>query len=101
MGNTLALGQWIMVYVMYSLTSGGYGVSMLFVDGIYQVFASYNDVAGAKVFSALDTVKFSGGFTGQLRRMQIYSPAAFSLITGTRKRFFFGKENIYFCNRNM
>jgi len=89
MPSTFAIGQWVTVYVSYSLTQGGYGVSLIFINGgIYQGFASIYTPPNSTTLSTLDTVKIGGGFTGQLRRMQIYSPGAFSLTTGIGKPFY-------------
>jgi len=86
MSSTFAIGQWVTVYVSYSLTQGGYGASLIFMTGgSYQGFASTYTPPNSTALSTLDTVKIGGGFTGQLRRMQVYSPGAFSLSTGTGK----------------
>ena len=85
MSGTFAIGQWVTVCVSYSLNRGPYAVSLLFINGgIYQGFAS-TYASSNSALSALDTVKIGGGFTGQLRRMQIYSPGALALDAGTRK----------------
>jgi len=86
--STFAIGQWVTVYVSYSITQGGYGVSLLFINGgIYQGFASIYTPPNSTALSTADTVKIGGGFTGNLRRMQIYSPGSFALTTGTGKPF--------------
>ena len=95
MSSTFTIGQWVTVYVSYSLTQGGYGVSQLFINGgISQAFASLYTPPNSTALSALDTVKIGGGFTGQLRRMQIYSPGAFSLSKGSGKLFYL-KEKLF------
>jgi len=86
MSSTFTIGQWVTVYVSYSLTQGGFGISVFFINGgSYQSFASIYTPPNSTALSTLDTVKIGGGFTGQLRRMQIYSPGASFLNTGAGK----------------
>jgi len=96
MSDTFAIGQWVTIYVSYSLTQGLYGVSFLFInEGIYQTFTSVYTAPNSTALSTLDTVKIGEGFIGQLRRMQIYSPGSTYLNKGSRK-FPYIKEN-YSC----
>ena len=95
MTSTLVIGQWVTVYVAYSITQGTYGVSQLFLNGgMNDGFASMNTQPNSTALSASDTVKIGGGFTGQLRRLQVYSPAAFSLSKDSGKLFYL-KEKIF------
>jgi len=74
--TTLTLGAWAMVYVSYSFTSGGYGASNIYVDGKKSGDAITVKAYGSSVFSSSDRVRFGEGFIGQIRRIQVYSPAA-------------------------
>lgn len=80
---SLTLGKWAMIFVSYTYTYGGYGSSNFYIDGAYGnpglgTHTAYG-ANGNTVFSASDYVQFGAGFVGQLRRLQVYSPAAFRL----------------------
>ena len=84
MSGTLTTGQWTTVYISYSI-SRNYGVAMLFIDGgTYHGFSSTYTAPNSTALSASDIVKVYGGFTGELRRMQIYSPGAFAVASNAR-----------------
>ena len=72
-----------MIYVSYTYTYGGYGATNFYIDGSYVGPSLATHTAyganGNMVFSASDYVQFGAGFLGQLRRLQVYSPAAFRL----------------------
>ena len=101
MSPALNIDEWTTVYVAYSLTAQGYGVSTVFINGIYRGFKSITTAPLASSFTNADIVKIGGGFTGQLRRMQIYSPAAFGLASGSSKQKIFWKKKIPFPDRGL
>ncbi len=76
--ETIPLGQWTQIYVFYSFTKGGYGISMIYLNGIMTNSIATTSAAPdpSSVFSLSDIIGFGGGFHGQLKRLQIYSPAA-------------------------
>jgi len=70
-----------MVTVSYSYTFGNYGVSALYLNselGPIKTGTAY----GSSIFSSSDRVRFGEGFVGQIRRIQVYSPAAFRVNYG-------------------
>ena len=76
---TLNLGEWYWIYASYIYTVGGVGVSAVYING-GQFLAPYTSNAqGASKLSNTDLVRFGAGFSGKLRRMQVYSPAALKL----------------------
>jgi len=79
--QTLSLGSWAQVYVFYSFTSGAYGISKIYLNGIpTDGFAVVAVGTTPPVFSPTDVVKIGGGFVGHLKRLQVYSPAALPFI---------------------
>lgn len=83
-GLTAALvpGEWNMVYVSYLYTVGGYGAAIIYLNTVGGISVVSGTVHGSSVFSNSDRVRFGEGFIGQLRRIQVYSPATFRLNTG-------------------
>jgi len=80
----LSVGQWTTVYVVYTFTYGGHGFSKIYINGADALgIVAIIDAPRPSVFSNLDVVKIGRGFIGQLRRIQIYSPAASSFVTGS------------------
>lgn len=83
----LTLGKWAAIFVSYSYTYGGYGVANFYIDGaLVDPAIATNTAYGANgntVFSTSDYVRIGAGFIGQLRRLQVYSPAAFRLNPNT------------------
>jgi len=77
--TTFTLGTWTMVYVSSSYSFGGYGASNIYIDGKLGPHAVTIAGYGSSVFSNSDRVRFGEGFSGQIRRIQVYSPAAFRL----------------------
>ncbi len=80
---TLNVGEWYWIYVSYTCAAGNIAASIVYVNGASIDLSIY--VAGALPSSKLsssDVVQFGGGFTGKLRRAQVYSPAAFALNPG-------------------
>ena len=84
--QTVPLGQWNTIYLVYAVASGGTGVARLYING-NQMSAGLNmqNVPNNSPFSNSDIIKIGGVFTGNLRRMQIYSPATFGTSQGTGK----------------
>ena len=72
-----------MVYVSYTYTYGGFGVANAYIDGnladIYLATTTAYGAHGNTAFSTSDYVLIGHGFPGQLRRFQVYSPAALRL----------------------
>ena len=77
--TAFVLGTWTMVFVSYSYSVGGYGASNIYLNGIRGPSAITTAGYGSSVFSTSDRVTFGEGFLGQIRRIQVYSPAAFRL----------------------
>ena len=72
----LNLGQWNMIYAAYVYSAGGLGISLVTVNGV--VASGYAKVTGAygtTPFSNADKIYVGSGWTGQIRRFQVYSPA--------------------------
>ena len=81
MPPVLAVGEWNTVYVQYILTVGGCGVSKVAINGADAGLQAYtSSFTAPPPFSGSDKVRI-GGFTGHLRRFQIYSPSAFPFET--------------------
>jgi len=77
-----------MVTVTYSFTYGGYGVSIIYINtqtGPIITGTAYE----SSIFSSSDRVRFGEGFIGQIRRIQVYSPAAFRVNSGLFMTFIF------------
>ena len=79
----LVVGKWATVYVAYSFTDGGYGLSRVYING--EDTGSVVDISNAPSNSFFSTADFmrTGGFIGHLRRIKIFSPASFGMSTGT------------------
>jgi len=78
MAPGLTLNQWSTVFVSYSYTYGGFGISAIYIDGQFTNIPPRSSTGYlASAFSTSDVVKFGGGFIGKLRRFQVYSPAGF------------------------
>jgi len=89
----LVVGKWATVYVAYSFTAGGYGLSRAYING--QDTGLVVDISNApsnSVFSTADFIR-TGGFIGHLKRIKIFSPASFGMSTGTSINSFF----LIFC----
>ncbi len=76
--ETIPLGVWTQIYVYYAFTSRGFGISMVYINGIMtnNIASTLTAPNPASTFSLSDIIGFGGGFYGQLKRLQIYSPAA-------------------------
>jgi len=86
--DVILVGQWTAIYVVYAFTSGGFGVSMVYIDGFLANSAALTtNGLSPSAFSTSDIVKIGQGFTGKLKRIQIYSPAAFGLVQNPSKIF--------------
>ncbi len=80
---TLNVGEWYWIYASRVYIAGGVGVSVVYVNGeklsLYPVVSS---AQGPSKMSSSDKVRFGAGFSGKLRRVQVYSPAALKLNEG-------------------
>jgi len=80
--ETMTLGQWNSIYLSYIFTAGGYGMALTYINGMMTSgIGTITTAPSPSVFSTSDEIKIGGGFKGYLRRLQIYSPAAFGLAT--------------------
>ena len=80
--ETISLGQWNSIYVGFVFTAGGYGMSLIYINGLMaNAIGTIPAAPSPAAFSTNDEIKIGGGFKGYLRRLQIYSPAAFGLTT--------------------
>jgi len=82
LSQSLTLGKWASVYIMYSFTAGGYGLSRAYINGIDAggLAETTNGLAHSQ-FSTADILRV-GGFVGHLKRLQIFSPAAIGMNKG-------------------
>ena len=73
-----------MIYASYVYTHGGRGLSIVHINGMPATgYADTGAAYGPTFFSNSDIIYIGPGFTGQLRRLQIFSPAAFELDQGS------------------
>jgi len=83
-------GKWTMIYASYAYTYGGLGVAVVYING---VLATGNAVTasayGPSVFTNADYIRIGKGFLGQLRRLQIFSPAPLNFYQGKLLFFFY------------
>ena len=85
--SPLLIGKWTMVYVSYFRTVKGQGFSKILLDGISEE-TSFTWVSGASDYStctAMSSIKVGNGFIGEIKRIQVYSPAAYR--PNTSKKF--------------
>ena len=82
----LNLGQWNMIYAAYTYSAGGVGgvgVSLVIVNGVVASgHAKAIGVYGTTPFSNADKIYVGSGWTGQIRRFQVYSPATIRFEQG-------------------
>ena len=77
MATVIPAGEWRTVYVVYTFTTGGYGISKVYIDGADAGGSAWTSSSTSPPsFSNSDLIKIGGGFKGHLRRFQIYTPAA-------------------------
>ena len=74
----IVVGQWEAIQIFYTWTTGTAIVLYIFRDGVLigSLFNTYT--AGFPSFTNTDIMKIGGGFIGQLKRIQIYSPGSLS-----------------------
>ena len=92
MSLALPVETWVTLYVVYTLTHGGYGVAKVYINGVDTTgLGATSNAPSPSIFSTSDILKIGGGFEGHLRRFQVYSPAASPYITstGSIKNYFF------------
>jgi len=79
--ETIPLGQWTTIYAFYTFTKRGFGIAMVYINGVISnnLASTFTAPDPSSVFSLSDTISFRGGFYGQLKRLQVYSPAAVGL----------------------
>jgi hypothetical protein len=76
----LKLGEWNQVYIAYLLTTGKFSAALVQINGgSVDSFPSKTVTFSSTSFSTNDNILIGVGFIGQLRRFQVYSPAAFEL----------------------
>ena len=72
----IPLKKWTMIYASYIYPSGGLGISKVYINGVEGADqAKITSLAGPTAFSMADKIGIGPGFTGQIRRVQLYSPA--------------------------
>jgi len=76
--TNIVVGKWEAIQLFYTWTTGKAIVIYIFRDGamigsLYNVYTP-----GFPTFTNTDTLRIGSGFIGQLRRIQIYSPASIS-----------------------
>ena len=75
--TVLSLKEWNQVYVGFLITSGTYMATLVQINGgSVDSFPSITNGFTSAILSTSDIAYVGGGFVGQLRRLQIYSPAA-------------------------
>ena len=78
--TVLQLGEWNQVYLSFLITSGWFTAALVQINGgPVDSFPSMTNGLGPAAFSTNDIVYIGAGFVGQLRRFQVYSPAALEL----------------------
>jgi len=88
--ETVSVGEWTAIYAFYVFTQGGFGRARVYIDGVYT--SALPDIASSPVpsdFSTSDIVKIGGGFSGYLRRIEVYSPASVGFASGDSKKVFY------------
>ena len=78
--SPLSLGKWNMIFVAYVNTHGGFGLTVIYVNGFQTT--GYNSKLNEFVSSSLsssDIITVGAGFIGKLKRLQIYSPSTYQL----------------------
>ena len=90
--QTSTIGKWITLYLAFVLTAGGYGRGLLTIDGTATSGPIISSIPASLTFSNLDTLKIGGAFSGHIRRIQIYSPGSFGIVTDSNCKEY---ENIF------
>jgi len=88
--ETVSVGEWTAIYAFYIFTQGGFGTTRVYIDGV--IPALYPIISSSPApsdFSTSDTVKIGGGFSGYLRRIEVYSPASVGFASGDSKKVFY------------
>ena len=76
--SALPVGQWKMIYASFVYNDGVLAAALVSKDLPAADSASFTlSSYGTSAFSSSDKITIGAGFIGQLRRVQIYSPAAF------------------------
>ena len=86
----LNLGEWNMVYVSFLSLHKGQGYSKIVINGASDS-AAITRITTARDYSrctAMSNIRFGNGFVGELKRIQVYSPAAL-IENSCNQRFFF------------
>ena len=78
--TVLVPGQWNMIYASFFYNVKTVNAASIILNGVTTDSAPYTNTGYyPSVFSNSDVIKIGAGFIGQLRRLQIYSPAAYLL----------------------
>lgn len=75
-------GQWNSIYLAYALTAGGAGYMRIYINGNTGPIINIQNAPTPSAFQNTDSIKVGGAFSGELRRMQIYSPGTIGTFTG-------------------
>ena len=79
----ISVGQWTMIYASYIYSVGGVGASEVYINGVEgDAHPIIQNAKGPSHFSNADILTVGPGWTGQLRRFQIYSPTTLRLFQG-------------------
>ena len=82
LSQTIIPKQWNNIYLSFAFTQGGLGMGRGYINGEMSNDAlEIPNSPPASAFSTSDDIKIGGVFTGELRRLQIYSPGTFGIIT--------------------
>jgi len=75
----IKVGEWTTIYASYLYTDGGLAEADVYVNGAEAGSTFTATTHGPSLFRNTDVIRVGPGFTGHLRRVQIYSPAAFQI----------------------
>ncbi len=84
--ETVSVGEWIAVYAFYVITQGGLVRARVYLGGVVKVTLDIVTSLVPSDFSTADSVKIGGAFSGNIKRIQVYSPAAVGFASGASKK---------------
>ena len=74
----IPLKKWTSIYLAHGLSAGGPGYQRIYINGDpASNVINIDNAPSPSVFQDTDVIKIGGMFTGQIRRIQIYSPGTF------------------------
>jgi len=82
--SKLKVGEWTSIYASYIYTRGGLAKSVVHINGVKaSEFVVSMPAKGTAVFGSNDIISIGPGLIGELKRVQIFSPAVLELKQGT------------------